>query len=280
VTAAEVIDTHVHVSEPDDGRFPRSGLFPDAPSFTAPVEDLLTKMETAGVDRAVLIQPSIYGFDHSYLMHCLAEYPGRFAGIVLGDHHDPAFLDELEALASKGPLRGIRFAPLISPDRGWFEPSIEPLAAAAARLDLTINLLITPNWFSVADQWIERHPELTIVIDHLGRPDLAETSRESAATELLRLARHDNVHVKLSALPELSAVAYPHQDVWAAVRATVDAFGADRLLWGSDYPFTAVGGTYADSLTVLDQILPDLPAADRQSIVAGTARRLYRLPGE
>jgi predicted TIM-barrel fold metal-dependent hydrolase len=277
---AEVVDTHAHVSAPDDGRFPRSGLFPDAPSFTAPVEDLLTKMESAGVDRAVLIQPSIYGFAHSYLMQCLAAYPGRVAGIVLGDHHNPAFLDELEALVGEGPVRGIRFAPLNSPDRGWFEPSIEPMASAAARLDLTINLLITPSWLPVADQWIERHPELTIVIDHLARPDLSETSRENACTALLCLARHDNVHVKLSALPELSAVAYPHQDVWHCVRAIVDAFGAERLLWGSDYPFTAVGGTYADSLTVLDQILPDLPAADRQSIVAGTARRLYRLPGE
>jgi L-fuconolactonase len=274
--APKIVDTHAHISAPDDGGFPRSALFPNAPVFTAPVEELLATMESTGIDQAVLIQPSLYGFDHCYLMHCLAAHPDTFVGIVLGDHHNPAFIDELEDLVRAGPVRGIRLAPLISPDRGWFEAAIEPLAAAAARLHLTTNLLITPEWLPAADAWIARHPELTIVVDHLARPDLSNMPREHACTALLRLARHDNVHVKLSGLPELSAVPYPHKDIWSWVRDTVDAFGAERLLWGSDFPFTAVDGAYADSLSVLDQVLPDLPAADRQRILTGTARQLYR----
>jgi L-fuconolactonase len=273
-----VIDTHVHVSTADEDRFLRSDLFGSAPVFTAPVEEFLPMMTSAGIDRAVLIQPSLYGFDHSYLMHCLNAHPDTFVGIALGNHHSATFVDELERMVHAAPIRGIRLAPLISPERGWFEPNIEPLAAAAARLALTVNLLCTPRWLPAADEWIARHPELSIIIDHLGRPDLTDAPPEVACDDLLRLARHDNVHVKLTALPELSTTSYPHRDMWPWVRAAVDAFGAERLLWGSDYPFTAPGGTYAESLTVLDEVLPDLSAADRYLIVAGTARKLYRIP--
>lgn len=272
-----VVDSHVHVSTSDEGRFPRSGLFGSGSAFTAPVEAFLATMTSAKIDRAILVQPSLYGFDHSYLMHCLDAHPERFVGIALGNHHSAAFIDELEELVRVGPIRGIRLAPMISPGRGWFEPKMEPLASAAARLGLTVNLLCDPPGLPAADEWIAKHPELSIIIDHLARPDLATNPLEGPCDGLLRLARHDNVFVKLTALPALSNSCYPHRDVWPWIVATVEAFGAGRLLWGSDYPFTAPGGEYADSLTILDEVLPNLSAADRHSIVSGTARKLYRI---
>jgi predicted TIM-barrel fold metal-dependent hydrolase len=273
-----VVDSHVHVSTADKDRFPRGGLFGSAPAFTAPVEDFLATMTAAKIDQAVLVQPSLYGFDHSYLMHCLAAHPETFVGIALGNHSSAAFIDELEELVRVGPIRGIRLAPMISPGRGWFEPKVEPLASAAARLGLTLNLLCDPQGLPAADEWIARHPELSIIVDHLGRPDLAPGPLEASCDGLLRLARHDNVFVKLTALPVMSNSCYPHRDVWPWIVATVEAYGAERLLWGSDHPFTAPGGEYADSLTILDEVLPNISAADRHSIVSGTARKLYRIP--
>jgi L-fuconolactonase len=274
-----VVDGHVHVSTSDEARFPRSGLFGSAPAFTAPVEDFLVTMTSAKIDRAILIQPSLYGFDHSYLMHCLGAHPETFVGIALGNHHSAAFIDELEEMVRVGPIRGIRLAPMTSPERGWLEPKIEPLASAAARLGLTLNLLCDPQGLPAADEWIARHPELSIVVDHLGRPDLTSVMREIPCDGLLRLARYDNVYVKLTALPEMSNTRYPHRDVWPWIAAAVEAFGAERLVWGSDHPFTPPGGEYADSLTILDEALPNISTADRNLIVSGTARKLYRIPG-
>lgn len=144
----------------------------------------------------------------------------------------------LEVLVAAGPIRGLRFASMISPNRGWFERSIEPLAAVAARRCLTVNLLCSPAWLTAADEWIERNPELSIVVDHLGRPDpAADLPQESACDDLLRLARHDHVHVKLTALPELSSQGYAHRDVWPWVRATVRAFGpTSRSRWTRRQP--------------------------------------------
>jgi predicted TIM-barrel fold metal-dependent hydrolase len=86
-----MIDSHAHVASPDSLRFPHSTEFPRAPKFDAPVEALLQDMNVVGVERAVLIQPSLYGFDHSYLLACLREHPSRFVGVALADPLDTHF---------------------------------------------------------------------------------------------------------------------------------------------------------------------------------------------
>ncbi|MDT4934359.1 MAG: L-fuconolactonase [Pseudonocardiales bacterium] len=278
MTEPSYVDAHAHVSARADTEFLRSDTFPKAPSFTAPVEHFSQLMDSAGVGQAVLIQPSLYGFDHSYLLSCLRQYPSRFAGIALANPRDPAYVDELTELVREAPVRGIRLAPLVAPDLGWFDSSTEPLCVAAASLQLSMNLLITPASLPAADTWIGNHPELTVVIDHVGRPDLDGASPGVLPDGLLKLSRFENVYVKLSALPEMSTRPFPHDDVWPWVRAVVAEFGADRLLWGSDFPFTEDIDGYTESRTVLDHCV-ELSAQDRARVLSGTARELYRLPG-
>jgi L-fuconolactonase len=88
------------------------------------------------------------------------------------------------------------------------------------------------------------------------------------------------VHVKLSALPQLSAESFPHDDIGKWVRDVLAEFGAVRLMWGSDFPFTEEIGAYVHSLTVLDYLLPGLSSVDKARIVGGTAREIYRLPSQ
>lgn len=149
-------------------------------------------------------------------------------GIALGGLE---FIAELEVLVAAGPIRGLGFASMISPERGWFEPSIEPLAAVAARSGLTVNLLCSPAWLTAADEWIERHPELTIVVDHLGRPDLAaDLPQESACDNLAACPPRQRARetdraagTVLAGLPASRCLAVGARDgagVWP-----------DRLLW-------------------------------------------------
>jgi predicted TIM-barrel fold metal-dependent hydrolase len=114
-TDARVIDSHAHVASPDTSRFPHSTEFPHAPKLNTPVEALLHDMNAVGVERAVLIQPSLYGFDHSYLIACLREHPSRFVGVALADPLDTHFPRHLERIVQDVPIRGVRFAPLIDP---------------------------------------------------------------------------------------------------------------------------------------------------------------------
>jgi predicted TIM-barrel fold metal-dependent hydrolase len=269
-----IIDAHTHVTGPATAAAARR--FPTAPVFTAPPQQLIAVMHAAGVGQAVVIQPSLYGFDHTELVRCLTANPSRFVGIALADPGDPSFADEIERLVDDAPIRGIRVAPLIDPDLPWFETEAEPLYEAAARLDLSVNLLVSPAALPVVNGWVARHPELTIVIDHMGRPDLAPDRSSNLSRHLLRLAQFENVYVKVSALPEVSSTAYPHTDVAPWVNRTVAEFGAARVMWGSDFPFTFDAQGYQRSRTVLDGCR--LTEAERAQILYATAATVYKVP--
>jgi L-fuconolactonase len=271
------IDAHAHVASPDTICFPRSGALPRAPKFDAPVERLLADMDVAGVGQGLLIQPSLYGFDHSYLLDCLRAHPRRFVGMALANPADASFAGELAEMARDAQIVGVRFAPLIDPSLPWFSAEMDRLARVIADLDLVVGLLLAPAQLEQAAAWISRWPQIRIVIDHLGRPDLDEASPIAACDRVARLADLPNVWVKLSALLELSREAYPHRDVGDWARRMLAAFGPERLMWGSDFPFVA-GASYAASLGSLREALAETDAREYRQIVAATAAEVFRLP--
>jgi predicted TIM-barrel fold metal-dependent hydrolase len=273
-----IIDSHAHVSSPDLARYPRSNALSAAPQFEAPLEQLLQSMDGAGVASAVLIQPSMYAFDHAYLLKCLAAHPGRFVGVVLGDPGDPDHPAVLSNLVRRAPIRGVRFAPLIDPARPWFGRESDGLTRAIADLKLAACLLVGPAHLEAARQWIVRHPDVTVIIDHLGRPDLNPSDPLAVCDAVAGLAKHPNVVVKLSALVELSREPFPHRDIAAWVEKMNAAFGPERMMWGSDFPHVAGSAKFLASLTSLEMALASLSSADFDRIVGGNARKYFRLP--
>ena len=271
------IDAHAHVASPDTICFPHSDAFPRAPKFDATVESLIADMDAAGVGQGLLIQPSLYGFDHSYILDCLRAHPQRFVGLALANPADASFACELAAMARDTQIAGVRFAPLIDPSLPWFSAEKDRLERVIADLDMVVGLLLAPAQLEPATAWISRWPQIRIVIDHVGRPDLDEASPEAACERIARLADLPNVWVKLSALLELSREAYPHHDVGVWARRMLAAFGPERLMWGSDFPFVA-GDSYAASLASLREALAETETSAYRQIVAGTAAEVFCLP--
>jgi L-fuconolactonase len=269
---AKPIDAHVHVASSDRLRFPISQTFPRAPKFDAPVESLLADMEATAVAQSLLIQPSLYGFDHAYLLESLRAHSERFLGMALANPADESFAVRLAEMTRAAAITGVRFAPLIDADLPWF--TADHLASVIADLDLVVGLLIGPAHFEQAISWITRWPQIRVVIDHVGRPDLGENPTvlcESVA----RLADLPNVWVKLSALSELSREPYPHRDTGAWARRMLTAFGPERLMWGTDFPFVA-GPAYAASLASLRDVLGAIEPSAWRRIVGGTAAEVFR----
>jgi L-fuconolactonase len=235
-------------------------------------------MNAVGVERAVLIQPSLYGFDHSYLVACLHEHPSRFVGVALADPLDTHFPRRLASIVQDAPIRGVRFAPLVDPSRPWFAPQAETLVNIITDLNLAICLLISPAQLEESVAWIARHPGSRIVIDHLARPDLGPDGPELVLDRLVRLAEFPNVWVKLSALSELSREPYPHRDAALWTRRALAAFGPERLMWGSDFPLVSGTERYGASWSTLREALEDTSASARRQISATTAAEVFRLP--
>jgi L-fuconolactonase len=261
-----VVDGHCHVST----------------VWYEPVETLLGQMDRNGVAQAVLIQ--ILGqYANDYQQCCLRRYPGRFASVVAVDPAAPDADERLRVLAADGAT-GVRLRP------GDRSPGPDPLAIwrTAERLGLAISCVGTRAQFAApafADL-VDTMPGLRFVLEHLAGvagPDV-DGAEAADRRRALALARFPNVYVKLPGLGELSkrparlaADGPPLERRPEILDAALEHFGAERLIWGSDFPVVAAREGYANALHWVDQALAGTSDAARARIFGGNARDVFRL---
>lgn len=260
-----LIDSHAHVS----------------PVWYEPVETLLGQMKRHGVARAVLTQ-MIGQVDNRYQTDCVRAHPGRFASVVWIDAAAPDAPRLLARLADEG-AGGVRLRP------GARSPGDDPLAIwkAAEACGLPVSCVGNAEAFTApafADL-LQAVPGLTVVLEHLGdtsKPMETEADGELRYT-VLRLARFDNVSLKLPGLGELTPRALTAlRDgptfggaAAALLEAAIAAFSAHRLMWGSDFPVVSSREGYGNALGHVRECLLDHPAPVREAILGATARRVF-----
>ncbi len=267
-----MIDGHLHVWSDDPGRYPWQPIYgATPPSLPGSVEFVLGVLERHGVRVAIAVQTRVYGDDHRYLLDARARFPDRIVAVAALDPSDPAAPDRLAELAAAG-VRGLRLDPM-----GWSGPwladgTVLPLWDAAARLGLAVELMIRPDQLPALAVLAERKPAMPVVIEHLARygVDSAEPLES-----LLALARLPNLHAKVSGLDSISREPPPHRDLWPLLAAVVEAFGPQRLMWGSDMPWIGEAG-YGPALATVER-LPFLDRAGRSWLRGDTARAVLDL---
>jgi predicted TIM-barrel fold metal-dependent hydrolase len=280
-----VVDTHMHIWTNDTGRFPFA--HPYEPTFKPPavagtVEMLVEEMDRHAIDYAVLVQVIYYGWDNRYVVECVKQHPRRFRGHGLIDPTDPEVSRKLEYWMREHGLSGMRFSPIYYRGRdAWItsEPHHQ-LWKKAAELGAVFNYFIAADQLSKLEEMLARHPAVKIVIDHLARVDLTKPEPAEEVAKLTRLAKYPNVWVKVSELNILSPSKYPYADMFPWVRRVYDAFGPDRLLWGTGYP----GATRAQAgrpsleqeLALVRQEIPFFSAEDREKILGRNAAALWK----
>lgn len=270
-----ITDSHVHVWAAEGSDPPWRPELDFHPDTVAPIEQLLVDLDAAGVADAVLVQPSVYSFDHGYLGRAIARAPDRLRGVMLVDPLDSNAGDVIRKTVGDPRITGLRMLPLRS-DRGWFGPGAEPIWRAAADGALTMTFLVRPDQIPAVAPWAKRFGDVPVVIDHLGRPDLSEANGPAAIAELLALAAVANIYVKLSAFGSVNAAASDAGPEWLPM--VTGAFGVDRVMWGSDYPWVLETGTIATAVASTAAALPGLSSRDTAAVFGGTARRLFGFP--
>ncbi len=222
----------------------------------------------------------------------------KYRGMALADPSQPAkaAANELRAACATAPglWTGVRFNPYLWPEQSrsgaWLADDVgTSLADVCAELKLPIGVMAFGG-FSPLVPSIEAlcaRGDVDVVIDHWGfpraEPGAAPSSAlkfdEKAFGELCALGRkHKNLYLKLSAHFRVASQDAPHQDLQPRFDAAVDAFGADRLMWGSDFPFVQLNGGQEASLEAVRKFSSALAPGARDAILGGTARRLFRLP--
>ena len=292
------IDAHLHVFAESSETFPRE---PDPvlpPEREASVEMLLTHMEAEGVNQAVLTQ--IGGnllAHHAYLLYCLEAYPNRFRGIGLVAVEDPTPGVHMDRLAEGGGIIGFRLFEIGGPRDDRPAADVRSLRTYAiwehaARRDYVLWLYPVGDDARWIPHLLEAFPEVRVVMNHLavcpdegafaqaadGRPHIDTPMPPRTAGTTLGLVQYENVCVHLSGQYAFSSEAWPYRDLAGWHGRLVETFGADRLMWASDFPWIVDDPGYGKMVRVLDELLPELTPDERASVMGGTARRFLRFP--
>jgi L-fuconolactonase len=270
-----IIDTHVHVVSPDEARYPLNPTNVSGPWYReAPcsAERLLEQMDEAGVARAVLVQPiGAYAHDCAYAADSAASRPDRFAGVcsVDPDARDP--VATLDHWVRERGMRGIRLFAL-SRGASWLaEPRTFPLWERAAALGARVVVTIFAHQLPELDTVLRRFPEVPVALDHCGFPALTGEPWAEAAP-LFALAAHANLHLKVSSYVLESAE--KAGDARSFVARLVEHYGAERMLWGSDYSQTH-DRPYAGLVALGRHAFSELPPEQQAECLGGTAERLW-----
>ncbi len=269
-----IVDSQVHIWAADrsDRPWPRESGAHVQRDVPLSAEALLAEMETAGVDAAVLVPPAWEGQRNDVALEAAGRFPSRFAVMGRLPVDTPDCRDRMRDAKYLRGLFGLRVnlrppamrARLADGDLAWLWAQAE---ADGLRLMIyTVHDL--PKLGDIA----ARHPGLRIAVDHLG---IAAGDRGEAALahlpDLLALARHGNIAVKASAVPCAAEDSYPYRSLHAPLRRVFDAFGPDRMFWGTD--LTRLPCTYRQAVTMFTEALDWLSGADRALVMGGAICR-------
>ena len=296
--AAPRIDGHLHVFTKASSRFPREVDEVLPPDREEPAEKLLGEMEPYGVEQAVLVQIGGTRLEqHAYLRHCVETYPDRFLGIGLipPDCASPeAHMDRLTATEG---IIGFRLSNLGGDAAQGSETDIEQIPAYriwrhAAERDYVVWLYSRESDAPLVPRLVKAFPSVRVVLNHLGvcptpetfswdekgRPRI-ETPMPPRTSEItLGLREYENVYAHISGQYAFSNEPWPYRDLAGWHRALLGAFGAERLIWATDFPWILEDPGYGPLTQVVDELLPGLGASERDAVMGGNAKRFLRFP--
>ena len=278
--AARFIDIHPHIISDNDALYPRSPLFGVQSDWSrqrpVTIDGLVAAMDQAGVEKAAIVQSSTcYGYDNSYLVDSIARYPGRFTAVGSVDVLQPDAPERIQYWVKRG-VNGLRL--FTGGSTAAFDPSTLddprsfPTWDLCGQLGLSMCIQTDPTGLARVAGLAKRFPQVRIVLDHLGRPDVTDGPSYERASSLFGLAPLDNIFLKLT--PRIFGdVQRGQASAETFFSRLVGVFGSNRLAWGSNFP--ASEAKLPDNVAVAKKSLASLPVEDQAWIFAKTAQRLY-----
>jgi L-fuconolactonase len=271
-----IIDSHQHywrLARGDYGWLTRK-LGPIYRDFEP--DDMAALLQATGVERTIAVQAAPTEAETQYLL-ALARKTPSIAGVVgWTDFDSPDAPGRIATMARNPLLVGLR--PMIhdNADLDWMlSPAVGQAFAAMQHKGLVFDALVRPPHLSRLVVLADRHPDLTIVIDHCAKPLIRDGVIEPWACDMAALAQRANIHVKLSGLVTEAASGWKVQDLAPYVRHVLKFFGPDRVLWGSDWPVLNLAGDYGGWMKATRQLLKSLSSDDQAAIMGGNAARVY-----
>ncbi|XP_057756834.1 uncharacterized protein LOC130976090 isoform X1 [Arachis stenosperma] len=279
-----ILDSHLHVwaSPHEAAKFPYHPG--QEPTLAGHADFLLQCMEEAGVDSALIVQPINHKFDHNYVTSVLKKYPTKFVGCCLANPADDGSgLKQFEDLVLKDGYRVVRFNPYLWPSGEKMTNEVgKAMFQKAGELKVPVSIMCMKGLdlhISEIEQLCTEFPSTIVILDHLAfcKPPLTD-QEQLIFSRLLNLSRFPQMYVKFSALFRVSREKHPYLDLSTISSQIVSSFGANRVMWGSDFPFVVPECGYKEAKEAVNLIAnkASLSPSDLEWIMGKTATQLFQ----
>jgi predicted TIM-barrel fold metal-dependent hydrolase len=269
------VDSHAHIIAPTRFPYVAGPGYKPRPNETGEADAFRQTLDAHGVTHALLVQPSCYGYENACMLDAIASSGGRFKGVAMV----PPSASETALLGLKElGVVGVRLHLMLSDPEALARPDSGQFLARIKALGLFVQV------YAKGDVWAGTCAALIrsgvrVVVDHFGEPDVSRSLAQPGFQTVLALGRDADAVVKLSAAFRASAQPFPHPDVEPFVEAAIGAFGVERCVWGSDWPFinTTQRVEYGRLLDALARWVPG--AEERERVLWQNPVRLFGFSG-
>jgi len=263
-----IVDAQIHLwkAESEDWKWV-PGATPQLPwPFT--IESAISMMNEAGVDRAVIVPPSWPGDRNDYALEAVKRFPGRFAVMGKVPLQDPKALELLPKWREQPGMLGVRVIFNSPQTLAWLtDGTADRFWAAAEKAGLPV-MCFAPGSTSAFGKVAERHPQLQLILDHMGVSNAMTPDKlPEAIGATVALAKYPNVSAKVSASPGLSREPYPFRDVAVHIKRVFDAYGPQRSYWGTDITNSYAKASYRQRITHFTEELSFLSDSDKDQVM-------------
>lgn len=239
-------------------------------------DELAPLLEQARIDGTVAVQAAPKIAETEYLLALADTAPMVRAVVGWIDFAATDAIDQLRRLSSHHAFRGVRPMLQSIDEPSWIlRPEFGPVFEAMIELDLRFDGLVHHGQIAQLSRLAGRYPELRIVLDHGGKPDIAAQAIAQWSDDVAELGSMPNVSSKLSGLWTEAGGNHARNRIEPYVQRLIDSFGPSRLMWGSDWPVVGLAGAYSDWLDQCEAMLSALSADDRAMVFGGTAAEFY-----
>ncbi len=275
---SQMIDTHQHLWKPSERRYEWLDAAGAPLDVDFAPEDVEVDVVAAGITGTVLVQAADTYEDTFYMLAVADRVPvvrGVVAWAPLDRPEEAAAA--LGLYAASSVVRGIRVLNHNYADPRWLlsaDAGVELLAPRGLALDV---VSVLPEHLVMLAELAGRHPDLTLVLDHLAKPDIAARGWEPWAPLIAEVASHRNVSVKISGLNTASGPGWTWRDWVPYVDHAVEHFGSDRIMLGSDWPVSTLAGDFGGVWRAQREAIAHLSIEQQEDILFRTAIRAYSL---
>lgn len=241
--------------------------------------DLAPVLRANGIDGCVAVQADQTEAETEFLLRLADTYD--FIKGVVGwvDLQDPEMGDKLKQWRTNPKFKGLRHVLQGEPQRDlMLKPEFLKGISQLAALDMTYDILIFPDQLQFIPEFVSKFPDLNFVIDHIAKPDIKYGKIDEWKRELEMVALYDNVSCKISGMvTEADLKLWKPADFTPYLDVVVNAFGMNRLMYGSDWPVCLAAGSYAGVLDIVKSYFSAFTIHEQELFFGQNASRFYGL---